>query len=155
MTVAFTCPDCGGAVDLVRGGPNLNGSLVYTTYPCRHRVGEHEATRLGVTLWQEPVNASTLVALERRRQITEEGYTLAHDAEMNRKNPGYLGLMLLGLADRAMSTNDRDLLDTPSLAWPVEKSRWPRGKTPTRMLVHAGAILHGEIDLRISSGQPL
>ena len=134
-------------MDYVHGAPNRNADMVFRCQPCHDVTTLAEAAALRVPITITPVTASALIALERRRQIEEEGFTPEHDAQLP---PGQLGWMVLSIVDRAMHG---ERLNDPPTAWPVDTDRWPMNKTPVWLLTIAAALLDAEIETRLGRGE--
>ena len=79
-----------------------------------------------------------LIARERQRQITEEGWTSEHD---NTHRNGELVLAAMTYADEAHIGSVRLIGST----WPWDEKWWKPG-SPVRNLVKAGALIAAEID---------
>lgn len=77
-----------------------------------------------------------LIAAERERQITAEGWTAAHDDTHDR------GALVEAAVCYALSGTGRRV---PSL-WPWDATWWKPSKDPVRNLVRAGALIAAEID---------
>lgn len=95
------------------------------------------------TAARAPLTGAQLIAAERRRQITEEGWTAASDDEFTS------GELVLAAAAYALAAID-DLTDevSPSLVrrlWPWSADWW-KPKGPVQNLVRAAALLAAEID---------
>lgn len=82
-----------------------------------------------------------LIAQERARQLTEEGYTTAHDAAEHPTGE---------LAQAAWCYLDLVVVDGPALVpgeWPFGASAWkPTPTDPVRQLTKAAALIAAEID---------
>lgn len=87
-----------------------------------------------------------LIAQERERQISKEGWTAEHDAEHAE------GELAVAAACYAIPGDDRELIDRGRLAgivpsaWPWDSAWWKPGPTRVRELVKAGALIAAEID---------
>lgn len=83
-----------------------------------------------------------LIAEERQRQITAEGYTAAHDDEH------VCGELIdAGLSHIHGAINyGHPAMQRPPLAWPWDKNQWKPNTDRIRNLVKAGALLAAEID---------
>jgi hypothetical protein len=80
----------------------------------------------------------SLIAAERRRQVTEEGWTPEHD---NSHTKGELANAAIAYAMYANSNGH-----TAASYWPWRLSDWKPGDNRVRTLVKAGALLAAEID---------
>ncbi len=81
-----------------------------------------------------------LIAAERERQITQEGWTPEHDdvhdgGEMAEAARCYIPTSFSG-----------ELSDSPLDEWPWEPEWWNPSDDPIRNLVKAGALIAAEID---------
>lgn len=88
--------------------------------------------------------AIDLIAAERQRQIEEEQFTAAHDAQHNRD-----GDLAEAAACYALAAYYRDMMnDTGSTEfWPWDSRWWkPSPNNRIRELVKAGALIAAEID---------
>jgi hypothetical protein len=85
----------------------------------------------------EPSDALGLIARERERQISEEGWTPEHDDEHS--------LGELRMAARAY-TGDPGRGKVAPLGWPWDPSAWKPSGDPARNLVKAGALIVAEIE---------
>lgn len=107
------------------------------------------------------MNGMELIALERNRQIAEEGWTPEHDAT-NFPREWYKNVVVVPLIDAASEylkagraavlvlpeTNDgvgASRLSVPE-HWPWHPSWWKPSDDPVRNLVKAGALIAAEID---------
>lgn len=94
-----------------------------------------------------------LIAKERDRQVTEEGWTSGHDQEHDR---GELALASAAYASAELyrRTTSEGYNNTPHI-WPWTASSWkPTPKDRVRELVKAGALIAAEIDrLNLANGQ--
>lgn len=86
-----------------------------------------------------------LIAAERQRQIDEEGYTPAHDAE--HVNGELLGAALAYAT--VVYTGGEFGDEAAREVWP-ERWRFSPSDDPVRNLVKAGALIAAELDRRIS-----
>lgn len=113
--------------------------------PLIHRaVQERDAT---------PTSAGAdAIALERHRQIAEEGWTPDHDDEhgglvMARAASGYIEAAMY--AEDCLDlgiTDGRTMPLISSLRWPWHPDWWKPSPDPRRNLVKAGALIAAEID---------
>jgi hypothetical protein len=82
------------------------------------------------------------IAAERRRQIEEEGWTLAHD---DRHNRGELALAAAAYAGETGTAGSGLIGKVKFLCWPWHNHWWkPRG--PRRDLIRAAALIVAEIE---------
>ena len=88
-----------------------------------------------------------MIANERDRQISDEGYTAEHDAAHNRDS----NYALLAAADSYIVAVDSETKLMPSI-WPWDTAFW-KPTSPVRMLVKAGALIAAEIDRRLAAGE--
>jgi hypothetical protein len=84
-------------------------------------------------------NGSTLIADERLRQVTQEGFTAKHDAELA---PGQLWKAACAYLLHLGFPQARGI---PSV-WPWHTFWWKPSADPLRNLVKAGALIAAEID---------
>ena len=87
------------------------------------------------------MNGTQLIAEERERQINEEGWTPAHDAQWKAQELGFAARCYL---DKGVNLIPR--LYDPSPFWPWDNAWWKPSKDPVRNLVKAGALIAAEID---------
>lgn len=81
------------------------------------------------------------IAEERQRQITEEGWTLEHDAVH------YQGaLARAGVAYAMLGSGYCSDENAIYKVWPFEERWWKPSDDPVRNLVKAGALIAAEID---------
>jgi len=92
--------------------------------------------------YDTPPISVNLIAAERKRQITAEGWTPEHDDEHDNMEIGEAARCYL---DHYMSGNDSDF---PSLhpRWPWDTTWWKPSKDPVRNLEKVGALIAAEID---------
>lgn len=88
-----------------------------------------------------------LIAAERRRQMSVEGWTTEHDAKHRGKQlakaaSSYLDTHAEPDVDHPRSPH----LNAPCWNWPWSKKWWKPSKDPVRNLVKAGALIAAEID---------
>lgn len=90
-----------------------------------------------------------LVAMERERQISKEGWTAEHDdyqhaaGDLTEAALCYAEAATLQIAGLPMSA----IKDTPK-TWPWDCKWWKPSEDPERNLVKAGALIAAEIDRR-------
>lgn len=87
-----------------------------------------------------------LIASERHRQQTEEGWSPSHDdsheyGELCAAAESYL----LELRTRVIGTSGLPIRNPPP-AWPWDDHWWKPTSDPVRQLVKAGALIAAEID---------
>ena len=88
-------------------------------------------------------DAISLIAAERQRQITAEGWSPEHDDEHGN---GELAWAAASYVERAARTDEaRENWPNPEASWPWDKSWWKPGDR-TRELVKAGALIVAEIE---------
>lgn len=95
---------------------------------------------------------AALIAAERIRQISVEGYTPEHDAVHHADNKG-LAWGAFCYLERA--SQDRLPQDDPSMPhlWPFDRKAWKPKPTRMRNLVVAGALIAADIDRRYREGE--
>ena len=115
---------------------------------------EHHAQRAEL---MEPEGGVGLIAAERHRQISVEGWTAEHDDGHRRGELAQAALAYLyaGLVAHSGSMDDwfknprTDIMEGPAspvLRWPWDLAAWKPSDDPTRNLVRAGALIAAEID---------
>lgn len=87
-----------------------------------------------------------LIAQERVRQVTSEGWDAAHDAE---HAPGELAIAGACYALQGAAALTHHFL---TAMWPWGKEWW-KPKTPMRNLARAGALIAAEMDRRLANGE--
>ncbi len=100
-------------------------------------------------------NGSELVAKERTRQITDEGFDAVRDAHYVK---GELVSAAACYAAMAQAQVASEALKTPTkvhpaimMLWPWSESWWKPSRDPVRNLEKAGALIAAEIDrIRLS-----
>ena len=95
-------------------------------------------------LAEMPRGGVELIAAERQRQITSEGWDAAHDDEHNAGElanaaRSYTHIAALQVCGFTSSCN-------PPLPWPFDDEDWKPSPDPIRNLVKAGALIAAEID---------
>lgn len=85
------------------------------------------------------------IAVERRRQIEEEGWTPEHD---DQQANGEMALAAACYAEFSAAVDRDQQLRDRDKYWPWEKAWW-KPKTPMRDLIRAGALIAAEIDRRL------
>lgn len=83
------------------------------------------------------LSGAELIAVERRRQVEEEGWTPQHDDQWTRSE-------LVDAAHAYLNVNQKDLDHMPRY-WPWSAAWW-KPKDPLRNLIKAGALIAAEID---------
>lgn len=83
-------------------------------------------------------DGAELIAAERVRQITEEGWTPEHDDEHTESE---LGIAASGYLYAGLTGNK-----SRPIGWPWHPSWWKPSDDPVRNLVKAGALIAAEID---------
>lgn len=92
------------------------------------------------------LNGAELIALERSRQVSEEGWTAEHDDEHRH---GYLAIAALSYGEvAAEQLNGHAVGDGwfTRTDWPWDEAWWKPSEDPIRNLVKAGALIAAEID---------
>lgn len=85
------------------------------------------------------MTGAELIAVERERQITTEGWTSTHD-DMHT-----VGQLSLAAASYAIPPDHRNPDDAPVL-WPWDIEWWKPTENRVRELAKAGALIAAEID---------
>jgi hypothetical protein len=94
-----------------------------------------------------------LIAAERRRHVTEEGFHPAHDDSTHSTKPDPHGLTHAAEAYAAASNDPGKFPKSgPPQQWPWDHNGW-KPASPIRMLVKAGALIAAEIDRRLRAGE--
>ena len=99
-------------------------------------------------LWRKGPNlAARDVLAERRRQVTQEGWTPAHDDGHDDRSLALAALSYTLQAARAKRDyeNGGYLETSPPSTWPWDRAWW-KPKDPRRDLVRAGALILAEIE---------
>lgn len=103
-----------------------------------------------------------LIAAERERQITEEGYTAEHDqdhaAEIAWAARCYVENTAMGLTGLPTFTpgegwRAESVPEFHEFPWPWHKDYWKPTGDPVRDLVKAGALIAAAIDSLMESGE--
>ena len=85
-----------------------------------------------------------LIADERQRQITEEGWTAEHDEQHNKGELAKAGASYALAEDMREYFHDNDIVPP---TWPWDEKWWkPTPDYRVRELVKAGALIAAEID---------
>ena len=94
------------------------------------------------------VGGAALIALERQRQIDEEGWTPEHDDEHPHCELSQAAKTYITAAQLVARGGDPSFLNIASvnIHWPWEPSWWKPSDDPIRNLVKAGALIAAEID---------
>lgn len=88
-----------------------------------------------------------LIAAERNRQPTEEGYTAEHDRGHSHELAMAGAAYAFGQAYELKHRGDRHYLDkVPAGMWPWDWSFWKPSRSAVRTLVKAGALIAAAID---------
>ena len=100
-----------------------------------------------------------LIAEERTRQVTEEGFTLEHDQQKHLNHELALAAIsyACAAADSRVSPDvmHYDRLVRPGWDWPWKLEQWKPSASAVRNLVKAGALIAAEIDrLRLLEQKP-
>lgn len=116
--------------------------------PCRTRKSQ-APLRAALAAHEVQQTAALLdVAAERRRQIDDERWSLAHDDDHDDGDIAAAGsAYALAAADalHPMSQGDGDFKSNPPAMWPWDDEWW-KPSDPRRMLVKAGALILAEIE---------
>ena len=96
---------------------------------------------------------SGLIATERARQISTEGWTPAHDdehelGELAAASVCYTNLAQAQIADAVMESDTEVHVD-----WPWSSDSWKPSDDPIRNLVKAGALIAAQIDVLLRKGR--
>lgn len=84
-----------------------------------------------------------LIAEERERQISKEGYTPEHD---DYHCKGELVDAAINYCEVTLNSPSAAKKSPPPPQWPFEKASWKPSDDPIRNLVKAGALIAAEID---------
>jgi hypothetical protein len=101
-----------------------------------------------------------LIAVERERQVTQEGWSAAHDATLERGELNFAAQSYLWAATMATLYSDRPrefatATRDPVSGWPwLGPDTWKPSPDPIRNLVRAGALIAAEIDRLLSTTDP-
>lgn len=87
----------------------------------------------------------SLIAAERDRQVSVEGWTLAHDDEHFDRAMVEAAICYAQAAQFIGAGVMRAIRDTPD-CWPWDHEWWKPSENPIRNLVKAGALIGAEID---------
>lgn len=88
-----------------------------------------------------------LIAEERERQITVEGWTPDHDAEHDSAEMVDAAMCYAATAANDVSEyTSRDAVNPSPYAWPWDEKWWKPSDSRVRNLVKAGALIAAEID---------
>jgi hypothetical protein len=152
MSEAYECAECGQRVRAVRYrlDPRTAQTNAFTV-PCGHSIGARDVARAyrhGGFIDHPKVTGATLIAAERERQQTEEGYTPERDLALD---PGDLGWAAWCYLDAAAP--DAAPTQEPPPMWPWSKASWKPERSPLRLLIIAGALVAAEIDRRLARGE--
>jgi hypothetical protein len=112
----------------------VSGALVEALRQRQELLGEESATEAGLRR-----DGAGLIAAERERQVTEEGWTAGHDAEHGEGVLARAGACYAWYAAMGYRL-------TPLTSWPWDEQWWKPGDDPVRTLVKAGALIAAEID---------
>lgn len=93
---------------------------------------------------------AALIATERVRQITEEGYSAAHDRSHGGQE---LAWGAYGYLFRAARTDIPQDDPAVPLEWPWPKGQWKPKGSRVRNLVVAGALIAAEVDRLYAEGE--
>lgn len=100
------------------------------------------------------MDGAELIAAERQRQVTEEGWTPEHDDRHPSGDLAYAAAAYVINAAARISRNAGDLHARAGVtSWPWEEAGFKPGPDPLRSLVKAGALIAAEID-RITRKEP-
>ena len=85
-----------------------------------------------------------LIAVERERQLSQEGWTPQHDDE---HKDGVLARAAMCYAAEVTGLDESNqVFNVKTWAWPWEERWWKPSDDPIRNLVKAGALIAAEID---------
>lgn len=88
-----------------------------------------------------------LIAAERRRQVSKEGWTTAHDDTHTRKQMAKAAESYLAAHIHPdLWAKEHGEAAGPTAYWPWAKKWWKPSDDPVRNLVKAGALIAAEID---------
>lgn len=100
-----------------------------------------------------------LIADERERQVSQEGWTAEHDrahvgGELVKAADCYIYAAVAAGTQRIESLMEVPCANGPwGPSWPWHKSWWKPSKDPVRNLVKAAALAAAEIDRRLACGE--
>lgn len=103
------------------------------------------STLVGRECWVAGANGIDLIAAERERQISAEGWTPEHDDEHSESE---LSLAAWAYIEHTVYEVNHDLMlndGEPPCPWPWD-AKWWKPRDPIRNLVRAGALIAAEID---------
>lgn len=99
---------------------------------------------------QETLCGTDLIAQERYRQISDEGWTPEHDdkhdyGQLAAAAMCYTQVTLIRMTYKANASAERES-ETIATHWPWDESWWKPSPDAVRNLVKAGALIAAEID---------
>ncbi len=95
-----------------------------------------------------------LITEERKRQITEEGWTAAHDDKHNKFQLSLAASSYIAAVNSPDEEGDENGKVRSCYDWPWAKKWWKPSDDPVRNLVKAGALIAAEIDRLQRARQP-
>jgi hypothetical protein len=92
------------------------------------------------------MNGAELIAVERARQVEDEGWTPEHDDAHKMAQLGLAGLSYVSVAASQVRLRAGCAKENIPTYWPFENSWWKPSDDPIINLVRAGALIAAEID---------
>lgn len=87
-----------------------------------------------------------LIAMERIRQIKDEGWTPDHDDEHSMAQMSLAALCYVIIAASLVRLGRLCVIERVPEEWPWDRKWWKPTRDPVRNLVKAGALIAAEID---------
>ena len=91
-------------------------------------------------------SGAELIAAERRRQVTSEGFRADHDDRHVRNQLALAAMSYVCVVAAPDEEGDESGKPRPCYDWPWSKTWWKPSPDPIRNLVKAGALIAAEID---------
>lgn len=112
--------------------------VVLTLERCAEHLRSQSSSEVGEKTGAE------LIAAERERQVSEEGYTAEHDDNYGDDEGAYSGLVRAAICYAAAAPFQDQ--PKPPPGWPWHEEWWKPSQDESRNLTRAGALLAAEID---------
>lgn len=140
------CVECGKVIAAVRTEVDPQEIDLRHRAQCDHEIDRDTANdlwRQGYR-WTIPViDGASLAAAERTRQVNDEGYTPAHDAEHADSGLPWAAWSYI---DAAVNDDGSGREQGPPMMWPWAPGSWKADASPVRRLIIAAALIEAEID---------
>lgn len=145
------CPRCGSNDPKLHPAVQHEGEVQICTHPF-HIIHDTTKSMVAVLSMYDPLlhGGAGLIAMERQRQMGQEGWTEDHDdthtmGELSQAAHAYAEVASAQTRGASADEFPADMMVAEG-DWPFEEKWWKPSSDPIRNLIKAGALVAAEID---------